>query len=100
MIQPIGLLPGFADHAFIPRQEVDLFLLQQVLAEELPEHLRPGDGRMVKVLDTPLTVAFPRPLMASMARITRLIWRRVAWEKLSSMGCKSVKMSTMGFCSS
>jgi len=35
--------------------------------------------------------------MASMARITRLIWRRVALDKLSLMGCNSAKMFIVGF---
>ena len=50
-IQPVGLLPGFADYAFIPCEDVDLFLPKQVLAKKLPEHLRPRDRRIVKALD-------------------------------------------------
>ena len=61
MIQPIGLLPRFADHTFITGQQINVIFLEQVLPKELPEHLRPGNGRVVKTLDRAVAAAFPGP---------------------------------------
>jgi len=61
MIQPVGLLPGFADHTFITCQHVDVLLPKQVLAKELPEYLRPWDGCAIKSLDRAVAAAFSGP---------------------------------------
>ncbi len=65
MIQPVSLLSSFADHAFITCQDVYIFLPQQVLAEKLPEHLRPGFGCIVKALDGPVTASIFSPACKS-----------------------------------
>jgi hypothetical protein len=41
-----------------------------------------------------------RPVMDNMAVMTRFIWRSVVLDKLSSIGCKSAKISIVGFCCS
>ena len=61
MIQSIGLLPGFAGHTFITRQNVDLLFLKQGLAKELPQDLRPGNNRVVKTLDGAVAAACSSP---------------------------------------
>ena len=38
-----------------------------------------------------------RPVMASMPKITRLNWRKVVLEIRGAMGCKSARISVMGF---
>jgi hypothetical protein len=37
------------------------------------------------------------PVIASIPKITRLNWRKVVFEIKGAMGCKSAKMSSMGF---
>jgi hypothetical protein len=61
VIQPVGLLSGFAHHAFIARQDIDLLFLKQGLSKKLPEHLRPGNGRVEKSLDGAVAGTFSRP---------------------------------------
>jgi hypothetical protein len=39
-----------------------------------------------------------RPVIARTPKITRLNWRKVVLEISGAMGCKSAKMSSMGFC--
>ena len=44
-IQSMGMVPGFADHHLIASQDVNGVWALQVLAEEHPKQLRPGqDG--------------------------------------------------------
>ena len=39
-----------------------------------------------------------RPVIASIPKITRLNWRKVVVEISGAMGCKSARISGMGFC--
>ena len=58
-------LACFRDHAFITGQQIAIFPIQQVLAEEGPENLRPGNDSVVKTLDRSVTATFFRPARQS-----------------------------------
>jgi hypothetical protein len=75
-------------------------------AKECSKYLRPGDDRVKETLDTRVAAAsvhrdtpsmVTRPVMAIIASMIRLNCRIVVLDTLFWIGCKSAKMSAMGF---
>jgi hypothetical protein len=56
-IQAIRLLPRLGHHDFITGQQQDVPRFQQVLPNDQPLDLAPGDGGIEEALDRPITTA-------------------------------------------